>query len=99
MREFIIGTRFNLVLGGVSVVSILITYIINKIFIKNRFVKYIPGILFLIIGFFNLCLAIKFLGSSKDIVKGALFIMGMVAGFISLLTGLIIEICAKEEVS
>ncbi|WP_313757364.1 hypothetical protein [Tissierella sp.] len=95
MNEFIVHLEFAKILGIFIFSAIIITSVMYFIFKKNRFIKYIPGFVLMIIGIYNLF----YIGndsSNLDRVNRLLIIMvTMVSGFIGLSTGLIIGILKK----
>lgn len=90
--------EFGKILAMVCFIAILITVLIYFVFKKDskyRLVKYIPGAILVGIGAFNLFnLGIDLPGIS-EFNKVLIIVISMVAGFISLSTGLIIGIINK----
>lgn len=95
MGEFIVHLEFAKILGIAAVIAIIFTLIMYLVFRNNRVVKYIPGLIFIVIGLYNLF----YLGKESSTVEGVnrvlIIVVAMVAGFIGLSTGLIIGIFKK----
>lgn len=95
MGEFIVHLEFAKILGIAAVIAIIFTLIMYLVFRNNRVVKYIPGLIFIVIGLYNLF----YLGKESSTVEGVnrvlIILVAMVAGFIGLSTGLIIGIFKK----
>lgn len=89
---------FAKILGTVCLIAIVITILIYYIFRKEekyRLIKYIPGLILILIGLFNLFnLGIELPGIN-EFNKVLIMVTSMVGGFISLSTGLIIGIINK----
>lgn len=97
MEEFIVHLEFAKTLGIVSVIAILFTLIVYLIFKNNRVVKYIPGLIFILIGLYNLF----YLGSESTTIDEVnmifIIIVALISGFVGLATGLIIGIIKKNK--
>lgn len=95
MEEFIVHLEFAKILGIVAITAIIFTLIMYLIFRNNRVVKYFPGLIFIVIGLYNLF----YLGKESTTIEGVnrvlIILVAMVAGFIGLSTGLIIGIFKK----
>lgn len=95
MGEFIVHLEFAKILGIAAIIAIIFTLIMYLVFRNNRVVKYIPGLIFIVIGLYNLF----YLGKESSTVEGVnrvlIILVAMVAGFIGLSTGLIIGIFKK----
>lgn len=95
MGEFIVHLEFAKILGIAAIIAIIFTLIMYLVFRNNRVVKYIPGLIFIVIGLYNLF----YLGKESSTVEGVnrvlIIVVAMVAGFIGLSTGLIIGIFKK----
>lgn len=79
----------------VSLACIGLTIIADILFKKYRYVKYIPGLIFIIIGVFNIYLVLDALTETQSIKNISLFILLVAGGIIGLLTALIIGIYKK----
>ncbi|MDD2446779.1 MAG: hypothetical protein PHY91_03695 [Tissierellia bacterium] len=79
----------------VSLACIALTAVINMIFKAFRFIKYIPGLLFTIVGIFNLLLACNSFAEPEGLNYFSLSIVLIVGGLIGILSGLIIGIYNK----
>lgn len=97
MEEFIMHLDYAKKLGALSVGVILITIITYFIFKKNRFIKYLPGLILFIIGLYNLLFLGKGSNSANELNRISLAIMAMVTSFVGLATGLIIGVWGKGE--
>lgn len=77
--------------------TIIVTYIIHKLLIEQRWAKYIPGFLMLIFGLFSLT---RIDISSNDFLNDNSligFIIGMAGGLATLLFGLILGVYNKPK--
>lgn len=98
MDELLDYLDYAKLLAYVSSVAIIITYISHRIFRRtNRAIKYLPGILLIIIGSYNLYTVGNDLTRSAGISYLVLFILGVGSGFIALLFGLILGVYNKEK--
>ena len=79
----------------VSLACIGLTIIADILFKKHRYVKYIPGLIFIIIGVFNIYLVLDALTETQSIKNISLFILLVAGGIIGILTALIIGIYKK----
>lgn len=95
MKELIVHLEFAKILGTFIFGSIIITSVTYLIFKKNRFIKYIPGLILMIVGIYN----VFYIGKDSFTLDGVnrllLITITMVAGFIGISTGLIIGIFKK----
>ncbi len=100
MDELRVHLEFAKILGLVVIISILFTTIVYFIFRKNkkyRLAKYIPGLLLLLIGLYNIMnLGIE-LPAISEFNKVLIIVISLVGSFISLSTGLIIGIINKGK--
>ncbi|MDR7857280.1 hypothetical protein [Tissierella sp.] len=97
MERFIEHLEFAKILGFVAVGVMIFTVITHFIFQKNRVVRYIPGIIFIIIGLYNL-LYLGGQSSSLDGVNRLLIVtITMISGFVGISTGLIIGVFRKGK--
>ena len=53
MEEFIVHLEFAKILGIAATIAIIATLITYLIFRNNRVVKYIPGLMIILIGLYN----------------------------------------------
>lgn len=97
MEEFIVHLEFVKILGVMAFVSIVITSIAYLLFKKNRIIKYIPGLILILIGIYNLIYLGKDSTSLQGVNRLLVLIIAMVTGFIGLSTGLIIGIFTKGK--
>ncbi|WP_409228883.1 cytochrome C biosynthesis protein [Gudongella sp. SC589] len=72
-----------------------ITLLTHLIFRKIRIMKYLPGLIVLGIGLFNLYSVMDTLTADESLVNLLLFIIGTVAGLVGMLFALIIGIYSK----
>jgi predicted neutral ceramidase superfamily lipid hydrolase len=79
----------------ISLACIVLTVVVNLIFGKYRFVKYIPGMIFIFVGLFNFFSVLDSLTEAESINNLSLFILLVVGGIIGLLSALIIGIYNK----
>ncbi|WFA09420.1 cytochrome C biosynthesis protein [Tissierella sp. Yu-01] len=79
----------------VSLACIGLTILAGLVFKKHRYVKYIPGLLFIVIGIFNLYTVLGALTETQSINNISLFILLVAGGVIGLLMALIIGIYRK----
>lgn len=90
--------EFGLVIGIISTVSILVTFILNKVFTKKRFIKYIPVILifpFMLYNFITMYSA-----PSENFEALGRFVMGLLllsASIPSLLCAIVLDIVRKKR--
>lgn len=100
MEELIVHLAFGKVLAFVSLVAIVMTgimYYLSKEQRKYRAVKYIPGLIFIFIGVFNLIrLGIK-VPEVEEFSNVLSIVMALVGGFVALFSALIIGIVTKKE--
>lgn len=98
MGEFLEHLEYAKLLGYVSLASIIITYITHRIFRNiNRAIKYLPGIFLIIFGLYNLYTVGNDLTRTAGISNLVFFMLGVGAGFIGLLFGLILGVYNKEK--
>jgi len=85
-------TRFVLIVVAVCIVVIAITYLIHRFVGRKKYVKYIPAVIFLIMGIYNVYMVRTNPGEGfGDIVK-ALYIFVCTVCFISgVATGVFID--------
>lgn len=98
MGELIVHLEFAKILGAFALGAIVITVIAYLIFRQNRVIKYIPGLIMILIGTYNLF----YLGRDSSTLEGVnrllIVTTTMISGFIGLSTGLIIGIFIKGRV-
>ena len=100
MSEFAVHLEFAKILGLVSFIGALLTAIVYYIFKDReeyRLLKYIPGLLFILIGIVNLAIMGISIPGIDDFNKVLLIVMSMVGGFVAWLTGLIIGVVTKVK--
>lgn len=81
----------------VSLAAVIITAVTNFIFRKYRVVKYLPGLIFIILGFFNLMQIGSDFTSAESLDSFLLFLVLFIGGLIGLFTALIIGIYNKPK--
>lgn len=81
----------------ISLITMLATFITHLIFKKYRLMKYIPGFILFIIGIYNFYIVSSELTSSESLNNILMFLIGVIAGFIGLFSGLIIGIYNKPR--
>lgn len=96
MEELKLHLEYGKTLAYVSVIAATITITTHLIFKRNRYIKYLPGLIFIAIGFYNL-ISINDITSRQSITNFLLMIMGFGGGIIGLFTGLIIGIWNKPR--
>lgn len=79
----------------VSLAVIAITLMTHLIFKKIRLIKYIPGLVVVMIGIFNFYLVMNNITAESSLPNLLLFIIGVVSGLVGILFALIIGILAK----
>jgi hypothetical protein len=85
-------TRFVLIVATICIVVIAITYLIHRLVGRKKYAKYVPAVIFMLMGIYNIYM-IRTSPSEgfQDIVK-ALYIFVCFASFISgTLTGIFID--------
>lgn len=100
MSEFAVHLEFAKILGLVSFIGALLTGIVYYIFKdkeKYRLVKYIPGLIFILIALINVAIIGISIPGIDELNKVLLIVMAMVGGFVAWLTGLIIGVITKEK--
>lgn len=95
MEEFIIHLDYAKKLGGFSIAVILVTVVTHLIFKKNRFIKYLPGLILFIIGLYNLSFLGKDAYSINELNRISITTMAFITGIVGLSTGLIIGVWRK----
>ncbi len=79
----------------VSLAVMAITFITHLIFKKTRLIKYIPGLIVVIIGIFNFYLVMNNITAESSLPNLLLFIIGVVSGLVGIFFALIIGILIK----
>ena len=79
----------------VALGAIIVTLVTHLIFRKYRAVKYLPGLIIIMAGFYNLYNVMDKLTASSSINDLTMFLILTVAGFISLFSALILTIYDK----
>ena len=79
----------------VALGAIVVTLVTHLIFRRYRIVKYLPGLIIIMGGFYNLYNVMDKLTASSSINDLTMFVILAVAGFISLFSALIIGIYDK----
>ncbi len=97
MKEVLQHLEYGKILIYFSLAAIILTYLTHLIFKKYKFVKYIPGFIFMFAGLYFLYdVGTDF--TTSDSLDGILFFMvGFIAGIIGMLSALIIGIFNKEK--
>lgn len=97
MKDLVIHLEFAKILGIFSVLGIVATIITFFMARKNRIIKYIPGVLLIAFGLYNLI----YLGgdslSAEEFNRLSMAILGMISGILGLFTGLIIGVITKVK--
>lgn len=81
----------------VTISAVVITLVTHLIFKKYRFVKYIPGLIYMALGLFNLLIVLDDLTSSNSMDKILLFLILFTSGAIGIFFALIIGIYNKPR--
>ena len=97
MEMLIEHMEFAKILGFAVVGVILFTVIIHFVFKKNRVIRYIPGLIFIIIGLYNLFYVGNESSTIDDLNKLLIVIISMISGFVGISTGLIIGVFRKGK--
>ena len=79
----------------VSLALMAITLLTHFIFKKIRVIKYLPGLIVVIIGIYNFYEVMNNITAMSSLPNLLLFIVGVVSGLVGLLFALIIEIFVK----
>lgn len=90
--------RFVLIIGIISIVSILVTLILNKIFKKKRYIKYIPVII--MVPFILYYFITMYSASSEGFESLGRFVMGLLllsASIPSLICSIILDVLNKKK--
>jgi hypothetical protein len=90
-------TRFVLIVAAICIVVIAITYLIHRFLGRKKYVKYVPAVIFVLAGIYNVYMIRNNPGEGfGDIVK-ALYLVVSFACFISAVgTGLFIDFIAPK---
>lgn len=97
MEELIVHLEFAKILALLSLGTVIITIIAFLLAKENRIIKYIPGILLIIFGLYNLIYLGEDLLSSTEFNRLYMVVIGMICGIIGLFTGLIIGVITKTK--
>lgn len=100
MSEFAVHLEFAKILALVSFIGIFLTGIVYYIFKDKeeyRLLKYIPGLIFILIGLINLAIIGISIPGVDEFNKVLIIVMSMVGGFVAWLTGLIIGVITKTK--
>lgn len=81
----------------VSLAAIALTLIMHLIFSKYRFVKYIPGLMFMLVGLYTFYQVIDKLTYGESLSSILLFIILFIGGVIGVFFALIIGIYTKPK--
>lgn len=97
IEERIILTRFVLIVAAICVVVVAITYLIHRVIGRKKYAKYVPAIIFVLLGIYNVYMIRSNPGEGfGDIVK-ALYIFICFACFISGVgTGIFIDFISPK---
>jgi len=78
-----------------SIAPIVISVIVHLLFKRHRFIKYLPGMVLLLYGIFNLYRSIEALNGIESLNQMSLGALTSVSGVVGLATALIIGIYHK----
>lgn len=90
--------RTSFVIGVIVIVSVLVTCILNQIFKKKRYIKYIPVIIMFLFMLYNF--ATMYSAPSEGFEALGRFIMGLLflfAGVSSLICSIVLDIVHKNR--
>lgn len=90
--------RFGLIISAISIVSILVTYMLNRIFKNKRYVKYIPVII--IIPFMLYNFVTTYTAPTEGFEALGRFVMGLLllaASLPSLICSIVLDIFHKKR--
>lgn len=96
MDDLKLHLEYGKTLAYVSIIAMAITITTHLIFKRNRYIKYLPGLIFIGIGLYNL-FSVSDITSKQSITNFLLMLMGFGGGIIGLFTGLIIGIYNKPR--
>lgn len=82
----------------ISIGMIALTYLTHIIFAKNKVIKFIPGIISLIIGIIGLVTVDPRIIFLDDINNLTIFTIGTFVGLVGIAVALIINVSGKKEV-
>lgn len=97
MEELLMHLEFAKILGIFSLLAILATIIVFFISSRSRIIKYIPGLLLMIFGLYNLVFLGREFSTSEGFNRIYFAVIGFISGFLGLAMGLIIGIIKKEK--
>ncbi|MDO5718128.1 MAG: hypothetical protein Q4P34_04010 [Tissierellia bacterium] len=81
----------------ISLVAVLVTYLLYWISNRNKYMKYLPGVIMIIIGIYNLIEGLPRLTEDEGLSMILRFGIFFVAGFVSLCFALILGINQKYK--
>lgn len=97
MRELLNYLENGETLLFVSLSAVVVTMVAHLIFKKYRFIKYIPGLIYMALGIYNLLLVYDDIVSANSMDNILLFLMLFVSGIIGLFFALILGIYNKPR--
>lgn len=95
MEEIIGYLQSGKIIIFISLICILLTFLFSKFFKGNRYIKYLPGSLFIGVGIFNFISGLISLADPESLNNFSLFVVLTVAGLVGLLSGVIIGVYNK----
>lgn len=97
MEELLQHLEYGKILTYFSLAAIILTYITHLIFRKYKFVKYIPGLIFMFVGLYYLYNVGTDFTTSDSLNSILIFMVGFATGIIGMLSALIIGVFNKEK--
>jgi hypothetical protein len=97
MERFTEHMEFAKILGIVVVGVIVFTVITHFIFKKSRVIRYIPGLICLLIGLYNLFYMGEEVSTLDGVNRLLIITISMISGFVGISTGLIIGVFRKGK--
>lgn len=90
-------TRFVLIVAAICIVVIAITYLIHRFLGRKKYVKYVPAVVFMFAGIYNVYMIIYNPGEGfGDIVKTLYLLVSIACSISALGTALFIDFIAPK---
>lgn len=97
MKDLLNHLEYTKLFLIITVGMIALTYLVHIMFRKKRIVKYLPGLISIIIGIYGFLTIDAKVIFLDDINNMTIFAIGISVGFIGILVGLIIGIFNKDK--
>lgn len=96
LEELLLYIDDSIVIIYMSIAAAVITVVTHFVFRKlNRFIKYLPGVILIIIGVYYLYTALGGLVENESLPKIMSFVTFVISGFVGILSALILGIYYK----